>query len=104
MDDCRDLPTDWKKRDQTWEWCMCDSDTRGRQGEEGRGVGLYFLAASLQMANQIGLDAGAHVCCARSYIASVCVGGSMLGIARHDGHARSEIDLIHTHTYTYTLI
>jgi hypothetical protein len=99
MDDCRDLPTDWKKRDQTWEWCMCDSDTRG-----GEGVGLYFLAASLQMANQIGLDAGAHVCCARSYIASVCVGGSMLGIARHDGHARSEIDLIHTHTYTYTLI
>lgn len=44
-----------KKRDQTWAWCMCDSDTRGRQGEEGRGVGLYFLAASLQMANQIGV-------------------------------------------------
>lgn len=71
------LPADWKKPG-VW----CDSDTREEDG---------FWVASLQMANQIGLDAG---------LMSGAACGSMLAIACHDSYPEIGRHLIHTHTHT----
>jgi len=63
-------------------WVWCDSDTE--VGEEG-----YFLVASLQMANQIGLDAG--LMSAAAWVGQCLALPAMI--------ANSGIDRIHTHTH-----